>query len=137
MKTEIAIIEPHKQIRESLITVLEGWGYRVILSVETGRELLHQVMQAKEIPSIYIIDVNVYNMDGLRTAQQLRTYVPGANIIIYANDLHRKIFDCLQNVQSKDYYVDKNTNPALLKRALDLCSRNFLHIKDNKCYRGT
>lgn len=136
MKTTIAILDPHELIRKALAGILTTFGYEVIIEVKDEEELIGQILSGN-IPDICIIDVNVYDMKGIKTAKKIRAEFPPIKIVIYSNDLHKQVYHKIKNPQVGDHYVDKKSGVDILKRVLELCSRQLICIGTPKKENST
>ena len=67
---KILIADDDNEMRESLASMLETSGYRVIRA-ENGAEAVE--MSAKELPSLIMLDIHMPKMDGLKACKAIKS----------------------------------------------------------------
>ncbi len=79
MQHTILVIDDEKDIRTSLIGILEDEGYQV-LCAESGVEGIECARQ--ELPDLILLDIWMPGMDGLETLEQLKKQLPKVTVIM-------------------------------------------------------
>ena len=67
---KILIADDDSDMRESLASLLEDSGYKVIRA-ENGEEAVE--MAAKELPSLIMLDIHMPKMDGLKACKAIKS----------------------------------------------------------------
>jgi len=79
---KIAMVDDHILLRNALAKLIAGFdNCRVILEVDNGRELIHQ-MKAADLPNVILLDLNMPGMDGFETAAWLHANYPSIHILM-------------------------------------------------------
>lgn len=138
MKTAVAIIEPNEQYRKTLEAFLIQNDYDVILSFDSGENIVKKLYELGYAPEIFIIDVNVYDMNGAYAAQDIKRELPFIKIVLYCNDLHDKVYSKFSDDnETAHYFVDKGAKPEILLRTLDFCVRQLVDCTPYKHNKPT
>lgn len=101
----IAIAENHLLLRTALQVVLEAMGFKVILTAQNGEQLLEELKNAKQLPSLCILDINMPVLDGYETARQLKRLYPFLKILamtVFDNDKKKQ---AILNAGADDFIV--------------------------------
>jgi DNA-binding NarL/FixJ family response regulator len=118
MKTvKIFLVDDHQVIRDGLRALLEqNKRYKVVGEASSGREALEKIGTAK--PDVVFLDLTMPGMNGMETAQELRSEFSEVKIIILS--MHNEteyIAQCLEyDVMG---YVVKNDGGKEVVKALE------------------
>lgn len=77
----ILIAEDHLDSRDALQSLLEAFGYRVVVAAN-GREAVDRALA--ERPNLILMDIMMPELDGFEATRMLRTRAEAANIPIIA-----------------------------------------------------
>ena len=81
MKT-ILLVDDYKSIREFCRQEIEDEGYRVI-TADDGAEAIDLVRQHS--PDLVILDIHMPRKNGLKAAEQIKTFKPAIPVIFFTN----------------------------------------------------
>jgi DNA-binding NarL/FixJ family response regulator len=121
MNTQIsvALIDDHRLFRASLVMLLKSIGIRVALEASDGFDLIAKLDKAKieEIPSLFIVDINMPGMDGFSTVGWIRSHLPNSKVIVLTMDSSESsvLKMVKMNVQS---FLPKDLAPEELEKAV-------------------
>lgn len=115
---KLAMADDHVMLRKSLVKVLSGMPeIRVLYDASNGQELLHLLKTGPERPDICILDINMPEMDGYDTAQQIKKNWPEMKIL--ALSMYDTEFNIIKMIRSgAGGYVLKDCPPDELYRAV-------------------
>src|SRR5690606_26025780 len=113
----IAITDDHALFRKSLRMLIEHFGgMQVVLEAENGAELLQKLKNTSV--DVVLLDLQMPVMDGFETGQQLRLLYPQIKILVLTLLSDKE--SVLKTLQwGADGYLTKNTEPSVLKLALE------------------
>lgn len=124
----IAITDDHTIFRKSLLLLINTFGHiQVVIEAANGRELLDQLPHMHV--DIVLLDLQMPEMDGFATCEQLHHRYPDIKILILS---HLDAVDTISKVMDLgvDGYFTKSANPAELKQAiLNLNDKGFYFEK--------
>lgn len=98
----VLVVEDDLEIRESLVDVLEGSGYRVI-TASNGREALRTLALLETAPCLILLDLMMPIMDGRSfRAEQMR--MPGlADVPVVVVSAYRDVGESLLALRAHDF----------------------------------
>ncbi|WP_335695390.1 response regulator transcription factor [Spirosoma montaniterrae] len=119
MPVSIAIADDHHLVAEAFSNLIQKFeNYDVLLLADNGRDLLNQLRYANRLPDIVLVDLNMPEMDGFETADQLRQLYPSIRVLALSmTDREEHIVRMLRN--GARGYLLKGCRSAELRRALD------------------
>jgi len=80
--TRILIADDHEVVRSGLRSILEAHdGWQVVAEACDGKEAIAKAVETK--PDVAIIDYSLPMMNGVEATRQIRSRVPGAEILIF------------------------------------------------------
>jgi DNA-binding NarL/FixJ family response regulator len=75
-ETTIALVDDHRLFRSGIVSLINNFtGYKILFEASNGEELIRKI-SPKFKPDIVLLDINMPVMDGISTAQWLRTQLP-------------------------------------------------------------
>lgn len=117
-KTSIAIVDDHLLVAQALAGLIQKFDtFEVCFIAENGRVLLHDIKH-KGLPDIILLDLNMPEMDGFATAEQLRANYPSIKTI--ALSMHDGEEQIVRMIQlGARGFLPKGCKPVELKQALE------------------
>jgi DNA-binding NarL/FixJ family response regulator len=79
---QIALVDDHKLFRSGIAALINNLKcYKILFEAANGQDLMRKI-SPKFKPHIVLLDINMPQMDGIATAQWLRSNYPEINIIV-------------------------------------------------------
>ena len=130
MKTSIVIVDDHILIAKAIREIINSFTeFEVLYECENGKELLEKFQDKKNLPNIVLLDVSMPEMDGFETATWLKINHP--DILVMALSMQDDDKSVIQMVKNgAKGYLQKNTHPAELEKALKLLVANRLYYPE-------
>lgn len=128
--TTIAIADDHILLRKALVTLINEFECcQVIIEASNGQELIDQLQQAKTLPQVAILDINMPVMDGHVTATYLARQYPAIHTLSLSmlND-EANVLKMLQ--AGVKGYVLKECHPDELNNAINHVARGEYFINE-------
>lgn len=123
----IAVIDDHTLVRNQVSGMLEDMGFHVVFQAENGQVGLEKIEQAKRLPDVCIVDVNMPVMNGFATAKALRSKYPDLKILAYSmNNDEKNIIDMVHS--GARGYITKGCDPKELKRAIEVLHKGGCYL---------
>ncbi|MGH1363739.1 MAG: response regulator [Calditrichia bacterium] len=115
----IAIVEDHPDIRESLQTYLDAQENFICKMAFGSMEALLSALEESLPPQVLLLDIGLPGMSGLQGARLIKQKFPLIDIImITVHNDHRRIFDAL--CAGASGYLLKDTPLSEIKAAIEL-----------------
>jgi len=115
----IAIVEDHPDIRESLQTYLDAQENFICKMAFDSMEALFGALEESLPPQVLLLDIGLPGMSGLQGARLIKQKFPLIDIImITVHNDHRRIFDAL--CAGASGYLLKDTPLSEIKAAVEL-----------------
>lgn len=112
----IVLTDDHSLLRSGLASLVQSLGHTVLFEADNGKDLLAK-LDAKQLPDILLLDINMPEMDGYETAQWLKTNHPSIKVLalsMYDNETSIiRMLKC-----GARGYILKDSEPAELKAAI-------------------
>lgn len=121
----LVVVDDHALFRAGLISLLGEMGdIQVVGEAGDGREALEVIRRAR--PDIVLLDVNMPEMDGVKTVQALRSSPDTARQKILMLTISKNEADLLGAISAgADGYLLKNAEPEELHRAILLVAEGM------------
>ncbi len=115
---KVALADDHTLFREGLAELIRSFGnYKIIIECTNGKELIAN-LNAKELPDILLLDINMPEMDGYETAKWFKAHYPDTKILALSMyDNENTIIRMVRAGVSG--YILKDIRKQELKQALD------------------
>lgn len=113
---KLIIADDHQLLADGLISVLkEATEWEVLAPVNNGRELLNRL--AAEPVDLVILDLNMPQLDGIKTLEIIKKQYPAIKILVLTNYNQPQLLAEVRKLGA-DGYLLKNSSTDLLKKAL-------------------
>ncbi len=114
---KIALVDDHILVRRALVDLIRGLGHEVVLQADNGKKFIDLIAQNQQ-PDIVLLDVNMPEMDGYKTAFWIREHYPDIKVIALSMyDDEQSIIGMLRC--GARGYILKDAEPMQLKEAID------------------
>ena len=115
---KVAIVDDHKLFREGIRFLLSQMkGIDVVFEVASGNDLLEQLPDYQV--DIVLLDLEMDDMDGVDTIQQLKPDYPDLGIIVLTMHSETKMMAYLMELGANSYLL-KDTEPEVLEKAIHM-----------------
>ena len=113
----IAIADDHEILRKGVTQLLTKYGFDVMLEANNGREMIEMLEKSPVLPDICILDINMPEMNGYATLEEIRKRWPRMKIL--ALSMYDNEFGVIRMYKSgANGYMLKDSNPKELQQAL-------------------
>ncbi len=113
----IVLTDDHILLRNGLAELVKKLGHTVLFEADNGKDLMTK-LDAKNLPDLVLMDINMPEMDGYETTQWLKENHPQVNVLALSMyDNENSIIKMLK-CGAKGYIL-KDSDPAILKAAID------------------
>lgn len=115
---KIAIVDDHAMFRKGLAVLINLFpGYRVVLDVNNGKELVNTI-DPDNLPDIILMDIVMPDMDGYQTTEWVKSNYPWINVLALSTmDSEVAIVKMIKS--GAKGYVLKDADPEILKAAFE------------------
>jgi DNA-binding NarL/FixJ family response regulator len=123
---QIALVDDHRLFRSGIAALINNFnGYHVLFEAGNGQELIQKI-SPKLKPDIVLLDINMPKMDGITTAQWLRTNYPGIHIIVLSMFEDAEKVLSMIKIGVKGYLL-KDAEPHEFEQALNRVAQNEVY----------
>jgi len=125
----IALVDDHRLFRSGIASLINKFPqYQILFEAGDGEEMTHK-LTPKLKPNIVLLDINMPKMDGIATAQWLRTNFPDVHIIVLS--MFEDAEKVLQMVKlGVKGYLLKDAEPAEFEQALHRVSQGEVYYPE-------
>lgn len=127
---KLAVVDDHTLLRKGLVELLQGKGmdYEVVLEAKDGVEFFAK-LNPQNLPDVILMDINMPNLDGYRTAEQLKRQYPELHILALSMyDDESAIIGMLRS--GARGYILKDSEPMELKCAIESIAKTGVHYSE-------
>ncbi len=130
MPINVGLVDDHQLFSKSLEMMLSSFhDFRVVVVSENGVDLQPKLKEAKILPDIMLIDVNMPVMDGYQTARWLKENFPSIKLTALSmNDNDHSIINMFK--VGCCAYLFKDIHPSELEVALNQIYRKGFYNSD-------
>ncbi|MEL7038757.1 MAG: response regulator [Cyanobacteria bacterium J06592_8] len=124
-RANILIVDPEAEILDRIRTILEPWGFGMIL-LDDPEQFWQSLEQSK--PELLIVDFSLPNFSGIELCKVVRNDPRWQNlsIIILVEERNPDIVEQVWNVGADDYIQKPLVEPELIARVLNCLERSHL-----------
>lgn len=122
----IVLADDHVLLRNGLAELVKSLGHTVLFEANNGKELIAK-LHPHSLPDIVLLDINMPEMDGYKTAQWLKANHPGIKVLALSMyDNETAIIRMLK--YGARGYILKDSEPIELKKAIQsLMEKGFFY----------
>lgn len=114
---QIALADDHVLLRKGLASLVQNFGYAVILEADNGRELLDKITKGV-LPDLVLMDINMPEMNGYDSTLWLKQNHPEIKVLALSMyDDETAIIRMLKN--GAKGYILKDAEPGELHSAME------------------
>ena len=127
-KIKLALADDHTLFRKGVEELIGDFeNMEVLYSVANGKELISKLSSAKTLPDVCLLDINMPELNGFETAQQIKELWPDMKIL--AVSVYDSEFNIISMMRAgAGGYILKDTQPSILKVAIESIYQNgFYH----------
>ena len=124
---QIALVDDHALFRSGIAAMVNGLkNYSVLFEAANGQELTRKI-SPKFKPQIVLLDINMPQMDGIATAQWLRSNYPEIHIVVLSMFEDAEKVLAMVRLGVKGYLL-KDAEPHEFEQALNNVSQNEVYF---------
>ena len=139
----VAYADDHKVVRKGIISFINKLGGILVdIEADNGRDLIKQIEQAREIPDICMLDINMPEMNGFDTIVELKKKWPDIKVLVLTV-FDVEIYIIRMIMYGANGYLLKSCDPDEIKNAIfsihnsgmyysDIVTRQFFNSVINK-----
>lgn len=116
----VLVVEDDRDVRDTLVEVLEDNGYRP-LAAGNGREALDQLHESTEKPCLILLDVMMPVMDGWQFRSAQKDDPPLRSIPVIVLTAHASAQQAAQEMEAAGYLKKPVSLQALLQTVAKFC----------------
>jgi len=129
-RTTLALVDDHRLFRKGLMSLIDliGDEYEILFEADNGLDLQTKI-DAKNPPDIFLMDVNMPDMDGFATVNWLRENFPLAKVLVVSMIENEEIIVKMLKLGVKGYLC-KDVEPQTLGDALRAIKNKGFYYTD-------
>ncbi len=129
-RTTLALVDDHRLFRRGLMSLIDliGDEYEILFEADNGLDLQTKI-DAKNPPDIFLMDVNMPDMDGFATVNWLRENFPLAKVLVVSMIENEEIIVKMLKLGVKGYLC-KDVEPQTLGDALRAIKNKGFYYTD-------
>src|SRR5690625_1702599 len=83
MKNKVVVVDDHILISEILADYINSSdSYKVLFTATNGKELLHELANREEQPTIILLDIHMPIMNGFQSMLKLKELYPNIKVVV-------------------------------------------------------
>jgi two-component system, NarL family, invasion response regulator UvrY len=124
----IVLTDDHVLLRNGLAALVKNLGHQVLFEANNGKDLIDK-LQPGNIPDIVLLDINMPEMDGYKTANWLKKKHPAIKVLALSMyDNESAIIRMLKS--GAKGYILKDSDPEELRAAIESLMIKGFHYSD-------
>lgn len=112
----IILVDDHTLLRNGLAELVKSQGHTVLFEADNGKDFIAK-LDAKLLPDLVLLDINMPEMDGFETAQWIKTNHPDIKVLALSMYDNETSIIRMLKCGAKGYIL-KDSEPAELKEAI-------------------
>jgi DNA-binding NarL/FixJ family response regulator len=125
---KVALVDDHVLLRNGLAGLISTLGFFVHFECDNGKDLISK-LDKEDLPDVILMDINMPEMDGHETTFWLQKNFPQVRVLALSMyDKEIAIIRMLKN--GAKGYILKDTNPAVLKSAINTVMKTGFYFSD-------
>ncbi|TPN86164.1 response regulator transcription factor [Aquimarina algicola] len=131
MKYTVVIVEDHILLSQALSGLVNGFSkFKVLYICKNGKELLTRFKDAKNIPDVVLMDINMPIMNGIETTEALKKEYPKVKVLALSVEEDEHTILKMLRAGAKGYLL-KDTEKSILENALvQVQETGFYHTEN-------
>jgi two-component system invasion response regulator UvrY len=126
----IALIDDHVVLRKSLAVLIQMFsGFAIIIEASNGLDFIEQLKKTQQVPDIVLLDITMPGMDGVETAQWLKSHHPRTRVIVLTMIKNEYIIIRMLKNGARAYLL-KDCDPSELREAIDQVYQKGYYYND-------
>ena len=113
----IVLVDDHVLLRNGLAELVKSLGHNVLFEADNGKKFIDK-LNAKSLPDIVLMDINMPEMDGYETAQWIKINQPDIKVLALSMYDNETAIIRMLKCGAKGYIL-KDSEPSELRAALD------------------
>jgi DNA-binding NarL/FixJ family response regulator len=124
--SRIALVDDHVLLRRALSNLVRNLGHEVVLEADNGVKFIRS-LDPLRLPQIVLLDINMPEMDGYKTATWLKETYPEIKVLALSMYDHENAVISMLKCGARGYIL-KDSEPSVLQEAIDAVLRKgFYH----------
>ena len=124
----IVLTDDHTLLRNGLASLVTSLGHHVLFEADNGKDFIAK-LNARSLPDIVLLDINMPEMDGYETAQWIKSNHPEINILALSMYDNETSIIRMLKCGAKGYIL-KDSEPAELKSAIHALMEKGFYYSD-------
>lgn len=127
VKAGVVLVDDHILLRNGLASLINSFGdYTVLFEASNGKDFINKI-QAKHLPEIVLMDINMPEMDGYETCLWVKDKYPQVKVLALSMYDNENAVIRMFKAGAKGYIL-KDCEPSELKNALySLITKGFYY----------
>lgn len=122
----IVLVDDHVLLRNGLAELVKSLGHTVLFEAGNGKDFISK-LDAKQLPEIVLLDINMPEMDGYETAQWIKTNHHDIKVLALSMYDNETSIIRMLKCGAKGYIL-KDAEPAELRAAIEaVMSKGFYY----------
>ncbi len=129
-RTTLALVDDHRLFRKGLMSLIDliNDEYEILFEADNGLDLQTKI-DPHNPPDIYLMDVNMPDMDGFATVNWLREHFPLSKVLVVSMIENEEIIVKMLKLGVKGYLC-KDVEPQILAEALRAIKNKGFYYTD-------
>jgi two-component system invasion response regulator UvrY len=123
---KIALVDDHVLVRKGFANLLRTMGHEVALEADDGRKFIEEI-RASELPDLVLLDINMPEMDGYKTALWIRKHYPQLKVLALSMYDNENAIISMLRCGTRGYVL-KYAEPGVLGEAIEsVLKKGYYH----------